>query len=51
MGWTAETWHLTAHVDSHGGERQRASEELWEEMQQKLNAIRDDPRYEPLSPM
>jgi hypothetical protein len=51
MGWQVERWGISVHLDAHGGDKERAHDALWEEMQADLNRVMLDPKYADLNPM
>lgn len=50
MGWNGESWSVHVLLDAHAGDREREDEALWIEMQDRLQVIRNDPKYAQLQP-
>jgi hypothetical protein len=45
MGWQAEGWSVSVTLDAHAGEKEKAHEALWRELQIRLGELVSDPLY------
>lgn len=45
MGWSGYDIHIHVMVDAHAGEKQIRGEKLYEEFQEQLKKLCENPRY------
>jgi hypothetical protein len=49
VGYDSVGWSIAGSVSRHNSPRDKEDDELWEDLVERLKAIRDEPKYERLN--